>query len=177
MAPQQERRTSPRKKTALNYQETALSSSDEPCNGLELKQKQKQKPVHRHVTQGKQVRLGPLFADFTLGRTLDLSLERKSKPSRKFNPTSGAKEANIQALRERVAARVALTGERTSDHGVEAEVEESIWCGSDADSDSSEEELPSPRKFLNLLRRPNVDDAIKRPLFPKHEQRPHGRLP
>ncbi|KAK3706865.1 hypothetical protein LTR37_012544 [Vermiconidia calcicola] len=67
------------------------------------------------------------------------------------------KKAELRHQPEEPAVPEQSTTMEPSDSAEEIEVEESIWCGSQASSEDSEEELPSPRKFLALPRRPQQE--------------------
>ena len=96
----------------------------------------------------KQIRLAPLNA-LTISKPLQPELLPvvKSQLPKKFRPVP-----KLVFLEDVVRSEARKPGDST----VDIDVEESVWCRSDASSGDSEEELPSPRKFL-LPKKPKCE--------------------
>lgn len=154
-------RTSPRKKAAKSYSDGVELSESDADRPLALQPKD----TPTTAGKGKQRRLAPLHAT-TISRPLQmqpllLPNERTAKPgSRPCNKSLFSRKLPSPA--KKPVATLPVSDHSDLEETVEVEVEESIWCGSDAASDS-EDELPSPRKFLNFTSKPKPDNAPKKP--------------
>ncbi|TKA44329.1 hypothetical protein B0A54_05072 [Friedmanniomyces endolithicus] len=138
-------RRSPRKKLTKTYVEHQDTTSDQTSIKPRLLVAQ---DVTGAAKPKKQVRLSPLknlrdMSDLTsqlLGATLlDDPGPRKVRSTAKATTASRATTPSHQ-----------IDGKRLVETTVQTDVEESVWCGSDASSDTSDDVLPSPRKFINF---------------------------
>ncbi|KAK0271238.1 hypothetical protein LTR35_013554 [Friedmanniomyces endolithicus] len=140
-----ETRKSPRKKSAKTYAEHEDTVSDQTSIQPILLVTQ---DVAGATKPKKQVRLSPLknlrdMSDLTsklLGATLlDNPGPRKVRSTAKATTSYRATTSSHQ-----------IDSKRLVETTVQTDVEESVWCGSDTSSDTSEDVLPSPRKFINF---------------------------
>ncbi|TKA74947.1 hypothetical protein B0A55_04942 [Friedmanniomyces simplex] len=139
-------RRSPRKNTTKTYAE----HEDMPSDRLSTKPKLLPQDVNAAAKRSKQVRLSPLkdlqdMSDLS-SRLLGTTLLDDFGPHKARSPAKRLALAAHQATASSQPARISPPAETI----VEADVEESVWCGSDTSSDTSEDELPSPRKFINF---------------------------
>lgn len=150
-------RSSPRKTAAKSYCDVECASSEE--SEYTTRPVPKAKPNTQ--SRGRQIRLAPLNARF-LAKPLpnDILPARNLYRSKVPNDTKAPKDAVLMP-QESIEPVSAVNKAYSSDSSAEIEVEESIWCGSDGTLDDSDEELPSPRKFLRLPRK--VSDLEPRP--------------
>ncbi|KAK5173076.1 uncharacterized protein LTR77_003198 [Saxophila tyrrhenica] len=136
-------RTSPRKKSAKQHtadDDCSDVGSDVPVGFPTLVPK----TTSKKTQLGRQIALKPLNASpfprtLPLLRPLDIRRPRIQKPI-------PASEKAISVEPNEADASVKTVEEVESEDSVE--VEESIWCGSNHESEDSEEELPSPRKLF-----------------------------
>lgn len=154
-------RTSPRKKAVKSYQHDCVDSeAEERLSGILLQPK----TSPNRTGKSKQIRLAPIQGSVT-SMSSQPSLRPKALPSVKLDsPRKPAKVSEKTTLERLLQSDV---GE-SSDSVPEVDAEESIWCGSDGSFDDSEDELPSPRKFLVTTKQP------EKPVFPKPRQLPQA---
>lgn len=137
-------RSSPRKKAAKPYSDSAELESKQPDSVFRLQPKS----TPSSKAPGKQRRLAPLQTA-SLSKPLanqPLLLPKTDLEPRKCDKSLFSKKLPSPA--KKVTEAPSLSDSEPEEE-VEVEVEESIWCGSDA-SEDSEDELPSPRKFLHF---------------------------
>lgn len=139
-------RSSPRKETAVSYRHDVnlpFQSSDEAVRHTP-------KDTLRRKQAGKQIRLVPL-------KTLQSSTAAFAArlPAKSFGRETGIQRSALSPKKKAQASwqEVPQPWEPEAlpviDDSAEAtEVEESIWCESDAASNDSDEELPSPGTFV-----------------------------
>jgi len=164
-----ETRRSPRKKLTKAYAEHEDTTSEYAPIKPRLLVAQ---DVTGAAKPNKQVRLSPLknlrdMSDLIsqlLGATLlDDPGPRKVRSTAKATTAYRATTPSHQ-----------IESKRLVETTVQTDVEESVWCGSDISSDTSEDVLPSPRKFINFPSRkpvaktgpesgPNLQFATGRP--------------
>ena len=139
-------RTSPRKRNIKTPAE-----HDDPSDIKSLNRpKVQSSDATVSAKQAKQRRLAPLnslrdMSDLS-SRLFATTLLDEPEPRRRRSP---AKSSVI--LSHQVALRTETGSNETEpQESLQADIEESVWCGSDASSDTSEDELPSPRKFINF---------------------------
>lgn len=135
-------RMSPRKKAMKTY--------ERDCGDSEAEDRLQPKTTPKKIGNSKQIRLAPLQAN--LGSTMSQpSLRLKAPPSVKpespRKPRAEPKQSASGKLLQSDAGE-------SSDSVPEVDAEESIWCGSDGQSDDSEEDLPSPSQFFKNARKP-----------------------
>lgn len=139
-------RSSPRKKKPAQSYHARLDSSDlERTDDSKLRLKSPPKSA----VSSKQRRLAPLHAA-PFGRALPLQplllpTRDSTQKDRKERPVS----KRLQSPRKQKPFTPPLSDVSGPEESVVGDVEGSIWCGSDASS-VSEDELPSPRKFLQF---------------------------
>jgi predicted SprT family Zn-dependent metalloprotease len=145
-------RTSPRKKAAKSYTDSDIfqdgSESDIDLSELVVK-------VPTDSARAKrQIKLAPLKASESLSELRQKIASPESSRRRPLKDVSGngGKEAVKLGVPPRLNAFASRPSLKPSvvvddDREEEAEIEESVWCGSDAGSSGSEDELPSPRKL------------------------------
>ncbi|KAK5686228.1 hypothetical protein LTS10_002344 [Elasticomyces elasticus] len=131
-------RRSPCKKTTKTYAE----EEDLGCNEPAIKARPLPKGITSLAKNGKQVRLTPLknlrdMSDLS-SKLLGTTLLDEPGPTRIRSP---AKKPSYEQL----------------------DVEESVWCGSDTASETSDDELPSPRKFIKFPSRRAVGEVVTQP--------------
>lgn len=140
------RRLSPRKKTQKSYLDSDIfqddSESDFDTSKLVVKV-----PTGSARTK-RQIKLAPLKASESLSELRQKIVSPESSRRRPLKELSGngngsAKKLNAFASLPSLKPPVVANDEQDE----EAEIEESVWCGSDANSSESEDELPSPRKL------------------------------
>ncbi|KAH9826380.1 SprT-like protein [Teratosphaeria destructans] len=126
-------RRSPRKRLADPTISSSLIYDDDDIRGSALVPKVAPKASQT----SRQIRLGPIA---TLENPKDFpKLRLPLKKTQSLQPDLGTSSLPPSVEASTVKA---------------TEVEESIWCGSDADSDASEEVLPSPSNFMKPRPRP-----------------------
>ncbi|KAF2769112.1 hypothetical protein EJ03DRAFT_327702 [Teratosphaeria nubilosa] len=145
-------RRSPRKRLADPTTSSSLISDDDDSRGSSMVPKVAPKASQK----SRQIRLGPIAP---LQNAKDFPKLRL--PSER-DTIIGARSRNI-ASSTKPESKPTQPVERSFQASTRAgsfsdteatEVEESIWCGLDADSDASEEVLPSPNKFIKPRPRP-----------------------
>ena len=165
-------RSSPRKSATRSYCDVPDLNDEDSEPQSELVPK----ATPKSSVRGKQIRLAPL-STLSLSRPLesepmpkkdvrralhsdDLGSARKyrlSQPLRQKapeilqQPVKSSKRDGLQHTLESVVSETSQLDPKleSSDSAIQAEIEESVWCGSDGSSES-EDELPSPRKLLRL---------------------------
>ena len=142
-APQMASRTSPRKKIPTSYRDNDGDSEAEYGEPGDVMQP---RMTPKRNGNSKQIRLAPL--------SLQPSLRTKAAPSVRLDSPRKPQAKPMHKSFEK--ALHSAVGE-SSDSVPEVDAEESIWCGSGASSEDSEDELPSPRKFLVPARTPIND--------------------
>ena len=152
-------RSSPRKKPTKSY-------ADE-CGDCEAEYRQsgiilQPKTTPKKTGGSRQIRLAPRQGVLT---------STASKPSLRPDVISSV---NIDSPRKPKTIPIQTTSEKllqadfaeSSDSIPEADAEESLWCGSNGSSDDSEDELPSPRRFLSIPRKTESERLSGRSLSP-----------
>lgn len=143
-------RRSPRKQAAKSYYvDEDFNEKSEQAQAQSLIPKTSPKKA----LNGRQIRLKPLGGQsLTKSTVAPMSFQnlqsRSHKPERSASPKrsswrSPAHSGTVQILEELDASPD------------DAEVEQSIWCGSDGDSEESEEDLPSVRKLISRRKSPS----------------------
>ena len=150
-------RSSPRKQTARSYRLPDDSGSESEPNLPELKLKS----ASKSPLSNKQIRLAPLRQN--LGTVSLQSLQTQDRGRLRHDiahDISNSSPDKRKAPERPREIAIALRRAKCIDAGrcvaqieVEVEVEESICCGSGTPSDGSDDELPSPRKLLQLPRK------------------------
>lgn len=149
-------RTSPRKRqTQPSYLETQTLSDDDGKVGFKLQPK----TTPARNTARRQIRLAPLS-----------SVSASQRPLYELSPTKDARtqqrSPKVRPSAKAGAVRLPETDSKLEkaadldDRSGDIEIEESLWCGSNSDQSSSEDELPSLRKILHAPRIPSVDPSI-----------------
>lgn len=143
-------RTSPRKKAAKSYIDSDIFQDDTESEN-DLSQLVVKVPTDSARAK-RQIKLKPLKAPESFSELRQKIASPESSRRRPLKDLSGnGKESaklgvpklNAFASRPTLKPPVVVDDDREE----EAEIEESVWCGSDADSSVSEDELPSPRKL------------------------------
>ena len=143
-------RTSPRK--------TAVKSYGDDCGDSEAECRQSSiilqpKTTPKKTGTSRQIRLVPLQGVLA-STALKPSLRPEAIPSVKLDSPRKPKKVPLQTASAKLPqADVA----ESSDSMPEVDAEESIWCGSNDSEDDSEDELPSPRKFLSIPRKTGLE--------------------
>ncbi|OTA40020.1 hypothetical protein BTJ68_00241 [Hortaea werneckii EXF-2000] len=148
-------RRSPRKKAPTKYKEPIQLDDEDEYDSRSLTPKlQPGKKRNR-----KHVQLAPL------GRTQNAmaALQVQDDQEIRSRRTGSKQLPNIFKLKPTLSKPVPVKPspipqlddpEAESPEDSESEFEESVWCGSDGDSYNSDDELPSPSKFINLPPKP-----------------------
>lgn len=152
-------RSSPRKKLATSYREP-----DESCDGTQPDTcVLVSKAAPSSAQRSKQVRLAPLS---TLQSSLaSLRLEPATLHSeRRRKPRKDSSSSDIKAPTDEkcmVSLPTSSSVASMIEEVKEADIEESVWCGSEAGTESSEDELPSPSKFIRpaAMKSPPIDQT------------------
>ena len=162
-------RSSPRKKATTTYRERTELSESESDDETKLQPKSTPNPIA--TGNGKQRRLAPLKSA-SLSKPLQIqplllpaSDRATGLDKRKCNTSLFSRKLPSPAKQKKKAPTPTPPESEESgpeDADVEVEVEESVWCGSDASSESDEDELPSPRKFLGFQEKPQAKREIAR---------------
>ncbi|KAK5114279.1 hypothetical protein LTR62_002530 [Meristemomyces frigidus] len=144
-------RRSPRKKAPTT---TYIGSDGLECLPAPNKTHIKPKTAPASVSKVKQIRLAPLSSlkDATL---LGSNFPQQPSPRRQVRPNiqykKSAQPVSVPSVDPSNANVAGQTGSVVVDEeNVEADIEESVWCGSDASSGTSDDELPSPRKLIRF---------------------------
>ncbi|RMZ03031.1 hypothetical protein D0862_05810 [Hortaea werneckii] len=154
-SPHQSVRRSPRKKAVATYKEPIQLDDDTEFESRSLTPKL---PSGKK-TNRKQVQLAPLGRTQNAMAALQIQDDQELR-SRRTGPN---RLPNIPKLKPAVSKPVPVkplpvpqldNQEAESSEDSESEFEESVWCGSDGDSYNSDDELPSPSKFINLPPKP-----------------------
>lgn len=155
-----------RRRAAVKYTIPDDSDEEEPVTRVKPRSQQNVQPATR--TKKTQIRLTPLQS---LGSLSDLTIQDDSPE--KTRRRSPLKQSSRQLLRKQESkSGLSLSPERSQasqpDGGLlvqndvpdqedapegEVDIEESIWCGSDTEGSSSEDELPSPSTFFPTTRK------------------------
>lgn len=141
-------RTSPRKKAQNSYAE--FNIYDEEDSESDSPSKLVIKAPTESARSKRQIKLAPLKASES---SSDLKQKIPSPERSRRRPLKNVTGNRRASSRPRLNAFSGAPSLRppvmASDEQEEeeAEVEESVWCGSDADSGNSDDELPSPRKL------------------------------
>jgi predicted SprT family Zn-dependent metalloprotease len=143
-------RTSPRKKAAKSYTDSDIFQDDSESE-FDLSKLVVKVPSDSARAK-RQIKLAPLKARESFSELRQKIASPESSRRRPLKDLSGnGKESAKLALPKlnAFASRPSLKPPVVVDEEQEeeAEIEESVWCGSDADSSISEDELPSPRKL------------------------------
>ncbi|KAK5751097.1 hypothetical protein LTS12_018820 [Elasticomyces elasticus] len=151
-------RRSPRKKTSKTYAE----GEDLGCNEPAIKARPLPKGITSLAKNGKQVRLTPLknmrdMSDLS-SKLLGTTLLDEPGPTRIRSPAKKPSCTVLKALNVQPLAR-----HQPAEIDEQLDVEESVWCGSDTTSETSDDELPSPRKFIKFPSRKAGGDVVTQP--------------
>jgi predicted SprT family Zn-dependent metalloprotease len=145
-------RTSPRKKAAKSYTDSDIFQDDSESD-IDLSELVVKVPTDSARAK-RQIKLAPLKASESLSELRQKIASPESSRRRPLKDVSGngGKEAVKLGVPPRLNAFASRPSLKPSvvvddDREEEAEIEESVWCGSDAGSSGSEDELPSPRKL------------------------------
>jgi predicted SprT family Zn-dependent metalloprotease len=146
-------RTSPRKKaTAKSYVDSDIFQDDSESE-IELSKLVVKVPTDSARAK-RQIKLAPLKASESYSELRQKIASPESSRRRPLKDVSGnGKESGkpglplprLNAFASRPSLKPSVVVDE--DREEEAEIEESVWCGSDANSSGSEDELPSPRKL------------------------------
>jgi predicted SprT family Zn-dependent metalloprotease len=146
-------RTSPRKKaTAKSYVDSDVFQDDSESD-IDLSKLVVKVPTDSARTK-RQIKLAPLKASESFSELRQKIASPESSRRRPLKDVSGnGKEGGklglplprLNAFASRPSLKPSVVVDE--DREEEAEIEESVWCGSDANSSGSEDELPSPRKL------------------------------
>ncbi|KAI7330531.1 hypothetical protein KC315_g5635 [Hortaea werneckii] len=154
-SPHQSVRRSPRKKAVATYKETIQLDEDTKFESRSLTPKL---PSGKK-TNRKQVQLAPLGGRQDSMAALQIQDDHELRSRR----TGPSKLPNIPRLKPSLPKPVPVKpspapqldeSEAESPEDSESEFEERVWCGSDGDTFNSEDELPSPDKFISLPPKP-----------------------
>jgi predicted SprT family Zn-dependent metalloprotease len=145
-------RTSPRKRAAKSYVDSDIFQDDSESD-VDLSKLVVKVPTDSARAK-RQIKLAPLKASESLSELRQKIASPESSRRRPLKDVSGnGKEggklglplSRLNAFASRPSLKPSVVVD--DDREEEAEVEESVWCGSDANSSGSEDELPSPRKL------------------------------
>lgn len=147
-------RTSPRKRAAQkSYVDREIFQDDSKSDNDDTDATKRVVKLPTESARAKrQIKLKPLKASESfseLRRKIASPESSRRKPLKdlsgngKESAKLGMPKLNAFASRPSLKPPVVVD----DDQEEEAEIEESVWCGSDADSSGSEDELPSPRKL------------------------------
>jgi predicted SprT family Zn-dependent metalloprotease len=143
-------RTSPRKKAQKSYVDNNIFQDDTESDNNNSKLVIKAPTDSARAKR--QIKLAPLKASESFSELRGKIVSPESSRRRPLKDLSGnGKESaklglpklNAFASRPSLKPPVVVDDEQEE----EAEIEESVWCGSDAGSSGSDDELPSPRKL------------------------------
>ena len=142
-----ELRSSTRKKIVKSYYEVDESSCEEP----QCMSKRVPKSMPNARSAGRQIRLATLCT-VNVSKLLpgDIAPTKRLTNSAPWSSSKSPAKARPSSRQESIERSAIAENVYSSDSLAQMEVEESIWCGSDGTSDDSDEELPSPRKFVLL---------------------------
>lgn len=144
-------RTSPRKKAAKSYVDTDIFQDDSESD-IDLSKLVVKVPTDSARAK-RQIKLAPLKAQESFSELRQKIASPESSRRRPLKDVSGnGKKSAKLGVPPRLNAFASRPSLKPSvvvddDREEEAEIEESVWCGSDANSSGSEDELPSPRKL------------------------------
>lgn len=143
-------RTSPRKRAAKSYVDSDILQDDSESD-IDLSKLVVKLPTESARAK-RQIKLAPLKASESFSELRQKIASPESSRRRPLKDVSGnGKEPaklelpKLNAFTSRPSLKPSVVVDE--DREEEAEVEESVWCGSDANSSGSEDELPSPRKL------------------------------
>ena len=143
-------RTSPRKRAARSYVDSDIVQDDSESD-FDLSKLVVKLPTDSARAK-RQIKLAPLKASESFSELRQKIVSPESSRRRPLKDVSGnGKEAaklalpKLNAFASRPSLKPSVVVDE--DREEEAEIEESVWCGSDANSSGSEDELPSPRKL------------------------------
>ncbi|KAK5135050.1 hypothetical protein LTR08_005710 [Meristemomyces frigidus] len=135
-------RSSPRKKPVKSYR-LSISSCDGELASLVPKAAPAGKP------RSKQIRLAPLGTVKQSARP-PVALDFLPAPPRsRRSPANALSPSKATSATRPIATAIPPESSTNDVVEVEADIEESVWCGSDRASDTSGDELPSPSKFMH----------------------------
>lgn len=140
-------RSSPRKKTTTSYQVGAECEDARPETSALVP-----KVAQPGRQRSKQIRLAPLGSTQYARAPLALDLSLQPRRNRRL-PEAVSLPSKEEPTRGRAAVPPPSPPSPVSEVAKEVsevDVEESVWCGSEGISDSSDDELPSPSKFITL---------------------------
>ncbi len=141
---QQNPRASPRKKNQRSYRVIEDSSDVESDAQVEVRLVPKTTPKKAQLGRQRVLKsLGASPFSLTLQKPLLQPLDlRRARPDKVTGAPTRLAELSAAKEEPPVASII------SDDSEDEVDVEESIWCGSNHDSEESEEELPSVRKLI-----------------------------
>lgn len=157
-------RTSPRKRATKSYVDSDIFEDDSESD-IDLSKLVVKVPTDSARAK-RQIKLAPLKASESFSELRQKIASPESSRRRPLKDVSGnGKEGGKLGAPPRLNAFASRPSLKPSvvvdeDREEEAEIEESVWCGSDANSSGSEDELPSPRK-LWPRQRMNASSAPK----------------
>lgn len=143
-------RTSPRKRAQKSYAEPDPSEDD---SGSDFGSKLVIKAPTESARAKRQIKLAPLKASGSSNELRQKIVSPERSRRRPLNDVTGNRRASSKSGLPRLNAFASVPSLKppvvASDdqEEEEAEVEESVWCGSDASAGMSDDELPSPRKL------------------------------
>ncbi|KAM0710399.1 hypothetical protein Q7P35_002761 [Cladosporium inversicolor] len=143
-------RTSPRKRAAKSYLDSD-NFQDDSESDIDLSKLVVKVPTDSARAK-RQIKLAPLKASESLSELRQKIASPESSRRRPLKDVSGNGKKPVELALPRLNAFASRPSLKPSvvvddDREEEAEIEESVWCGSDANSSGSEDELPSPRKL------------------------------
>ena len=143
-------RTSPRKRAAKSYVDSDIFQDDSESD-IDLSKLVVKVPTDSARAK-RQIKLAPLKASESLSELRQKIASPESSRRRPLKDVSGNGKESAKLALPRLNAFASRPSLKPSivvdeDREEEAEIEESVWCGSDANSSGSEDELPSPRKL------------------------------
>lgn len=155
-----------RRRAAVKYTIPDDSDEEEPVTRVKPRSQQDLQPTTR--TKKTQIRLTPLQS---LGSLSDLTIQDDSpEKTRRRSPLKQSSRQLLRKQESKSGLSLSPAGSQASqpDGGLlvqndvpdqedapegEVDIEESIWCGSDTEGSSSEDELPSPSTFFPTRRK------------------------
>lgn len=143
-------RTSPRKQASKSYVDSDIFQDDSESD-IDLSKLVVKVPTDSARAK-RQIKLAPLKASESFSELRQKIASPESSRRRPLKDVSGNGKEPAKLALPRLNAFASRPSLKPSivvddDREEEAEVEESVWCGSDANSSGSEDELPSPRKL------------------------------
>lgn len=139
-------RTSPRKNAMKSYR---IDDRDSEAEDLQSSIILQPKTMPQKNGSSKQIRLGPIRSPL-ISMSSRPTLRPKGLPPGKPDIPGKPKAMSMQNVSEKLSQSDV---EEYSDSVPEVDADRSTWCGSGSSSDESEDELPSPRKFLAIHRK------------------------